>query len=413
MTETTRARVPAHHSGYPALSRLVAVPPSEFASHHWGRSPLVSRAAHLPSGFTDLLDHDAVDELLSLHALRAPFVRVAKEGVTLPDRAFTQPAGVGAAIGDQVSDDRILHYFADGSTIVLQALHRSWAPTLRFCQDLAGDLGHPVQANAYVTPAQNTGFADHYDVHDVFVLQIAGSKRWRIREPVRAVPLRSEPWTTRTEAVALAAQRPPDLEVTLQPGDCLYLPRGYLHAATALGEVSTHLTVGVHSWTRRHLADELTAAALRSASESESVRESLPAGVDLTDPVTLAEHVDVVRAALLRAVQQVDVQDVCTALAARHQAAQRAAPIGVLAQIRAAHALSAADRMSVRPHLHPRLEVRADGTMAVQSRAGELQLEPADQVAVERLLADEETTVADLGHDLARRLLLAGVVVAG
>ena len=42
----------------------------------------------------------------------------------------------------------------------------------------------PVQINAYITPPQNRGFAAHYDVHDVFVLQIAGRKTWRIHEPV-------------------------------------------------------------------------------------------------------------------------------------------------------------------------------------------------------------------------------------
>ena len=100
-------------------------------------------------------------------------------------------------MADQASDDKLLRLFADGATIVLQGLHRTWEPVLDFTQDLAADLGHPVQVNAYVTPAQNTGFSDHYDVHDVFVLQVAGEKRWRIREPVHPSPLRDQPWTDR------------------------------------------------------------------------------------------------------------------------------------------------------------------------------------------------------------------------
>ena len=63
----------------------------------------------------------------------------------------------------------------------------------------------PRQVNAYVTPAQNTGFSDHYDVHDVFVLQVAGEKRWRIREPVHPSPLRDQPWTDRRSE----SSRPP------------------------------------------------------------------------------------------------------------------------------------------------------------------------------------------------------------
>ena len=90
---------------------------------------------------------------------------------------------------------------------MLQALHRVWPPIIDFCQQLAADLGHPVQANAYVTPPQNQGFDDHYDVHDVFVLQVAGRKRWSIHAPVHPAPLRNQPWTDRRDAVRRAAEQ--------------------------------------------------------------------------------------------------------------------------------------------------------------------------------------------------------------
>jgi hypothetical protein len=46
-----------------------------------------------------------------------------------------------------------------GSTLVLQGLHRTWPPLVDFATDLASELGHPVQVNAYITPAENRGFA--------------------------------------------------------------------------------------------------------------------------------------------------------------------------------------------------------------------------------------------------------------
>ena len=144
---------------------------------------MVTRASDLPGGLLELFDESSVDELVSRRGLRAPFLRVAQNGRTLGDREFTQGGGVGASIADQVSDDKLLGLFASGATIVLQGLHRTWGPLIDFTQQLAQELGHPVQANAYVTPSQNTGFSDHYDVHDVFVLQMAGEKRWRVRSP--------------------------------------------------------------------------------------------------------------------------------------------------------------------------------------------------------------------------------------
>src|SRR4051795_11482322 len=85
--------------GPPALRRLISCSVEDFAERYWGRQPLLSRAEQLPEPFVDLLDEDAVDELVSTRGLRTPFLRVARDGTTLNDRAFTAPAGVGASIG--------------------------------------------------------------------------------------------------------------------------------------------------------------------------------------------------------------------------------------------------------------------------------------------------------------------------
>ena len=39
-------------------------------------------------------------------------------------------------------------------------------------------------------------------MHDVFVLQAAGQKRWIVHEPVHADPLPSQPWTQHRAAIA-------------------------------------------------------------------------------------------------------------------------------------------------------------------------------------------------------------------
>jgi ribosomal protein L16 Arg81 hydroxylase len=309
VTTTSAHRVPASSGGYPAQARLVAVSQAEFATDYWSRAPLLSRGPDLPAPFDDLFSAGAVDELVSSRGLRTPFLRMARDGATLEARTFTRGGGIGASIGDQASDDAVLHQFADGATLVLQGLHRTWRPIVDFSQQLAAELGHPVQVNAYVTPPGSTGFSDHYDVHDVFVLQVAGEKRWRIRPPVLELPLRDEPWTDRRTAVEDAAHEPPLIEETFAPGDCLYLPRGYLHSATALGGTSIHLTIGVHTWTRRHLADELVRAAVDRASSSRELRSALPLGTDLVGAGPAADDVEAVRTALLEALAQVDASD--------------------------------------------------------------------------------------------------------
>ena len=402
--------MPGQTSGHPALRRLVAADVTDFADRTWGREPLLSRADELPQGFGDLLSAAAVDELVSERGLRTPFLRVAKDGTTLAERAFTAPGGVGASIGDQVSDDKLVQLFSGGATMVLQGLHRIWPPLVRFTQQLAADLGHPVQANAYVTPPQSRGFDDHYDVHDVFVLQVEGEKRWRIRRPVHRAPLRDEPWTDRRAQVESAARDEPLLDVVLRPGDCLYLPRGYLHAATALGGVSTHLTLGVHTWTRYSLAEELVATALARVAEDEELRASLPLGTVAEDSGTWGDDLDLVRTALERAVREVSAERVGRRMSVRARGAQRAAPVGPLAQLRAAQAPDAATSLELRPHLAATLIDAPEGAV-LSSRAGRLALAAEERPVVERLLAGERLSVREIGADLSRRLLLAAVAV--
>jgi cupin superfamily protein len=397
--------------GHSVLSRLVAVEPARFAAEFWGRQALLSTAAELGGSFRDLLSAEAVDELVSERGLRTPFLRVAKSGSTLAEGTFTAPGGVGAGVADQVSDDKLVRLFADGATMVLQGLHRVWPSIIAFSQQLAAELGHPVQANAYVTPPQNQGFSDHYDVHDVFVLQIAGEKRWSIHPPVLDAPLRHQPWTDRRRAVEQQAQEPPLIEAVLRPGDCLYLPRGFLHAAVALGGVSTHLTIGVHTWTRYALAEQLLDQALRSVASDATVRQSLPLGVRFDDPASFADDLEAARTALVGALQRADLDEIGRTLQVAARGTSRAAPVGPLGQLSAAENLTVETPLQLRQHLAASLEATGSGNV-LRSRAGELRLGEEDVAPVKALLTDGQLSAGDLGLDLARRLLLAGVAVA-
>ncbi|PUA81404.1 cupin domain-containing protein [Nocardioides currus] len=387
----------------PALARVVG-DVDDFAARTWGREPLLRKAAD-GAGFADLLDERAVDELLSERGLRTPFLRVAKGGSTLGNGAFTAPGGTGAGIADQVSDDKLSALFAGGSTLVLQALHRVWPPIIDFCQQLAADLGHPVQANAYVTPPQNQGFDDHYDVHDVFVLQVAGQKLWSIHAPVHPLPLRDQPWTDRRDAVRRMADEAPVIETVLEPGDVLYLPRGYLHSATALGGVTVHLTIGIHAWTRYAVAEELAALALERLADDEEARASLALGTTLAgDELDASAMV----ARLRDALDAVDPSDVADRLRARRRGAQRAAPLGPLAQ----HALAASLDDATTVRLRDHLDASLDGDV-LHSRAGRTPVGTISGDVLKRLLAGDVLTAGDLGLDATRTLVEAGLVVAG
>ena len=389
------------------------MPSPDFAEQYWGRRPLLTRAAQLPARFDDLLGESAVDELLSRRGLRTPFLRVAKDGDIVAPARYTRGGGAGAGAGDQVADDMVLHQLDCGATLVLQALHRTWPPLVTFGSQLSGELGHPVQINAYVTPPQNRGFAAHYDVHDVFVLQVAGRKQWRVHSPVLADPLRDQPWEQRRTAVAQRARETPLIDEVLAPGDALYLPRGYLHSAVAIGELSIHLTVGVHPLTRYQLVRHL----LDAAASDPALRMSLPMGVDLGDPAVLEPHLRDTVSALRSYLDTISVEPVAERITSDLIRQTRAAPIAPLEQLAAAESVDAATLLRLRPGLRCTL-VRDDAGLRLRMLDKAVPLPLGAEAALKTVLVGRAFAPGKLpGLDpveqlaLVRTLLREAVVV--
>jgi bifunctional lysine-specific demethylase and histidyl-hydroxylase NO66 len=400
----------------PALSRAVAVEPGKFAAAYWGKAPLLSRAGELagPDGFADLLSPAAVDELLSRRGLRTPFLRVAQQGKVLPADRFTGGGGAGAEIGDQVLDDQVMQLYAEGATLVLQGLHRLWPPLIDYSRRLGAELRRPLQVNAYLTPPGSQGFSTHYDTHDVFVLQVDGTKRWRLHAPVLADPLEKQAWGGRADEVSATAQGEPDLDVVLAPGDALYLPRGWLHSAEALGARSLHLTIGVRALTRYAVVEELLALAAGDA----RLRATLPYAMDVADPDAIEPELTETVEALRDWLTTVEPAEVAARLRARDWPSARPEPVSPLAQLDFAAGLAADDKIRVREGL--RWQLTEDGPDHVSLRLVDRSMRfPSFCAPALRLaLAGNPVRVGDLLLDddpdrlvLARRLLNEALAV--
>jgi ribosomal protein L16 Arg81 hydroxylase len=236
-TRTTPTRTPPSTA---ALAR--AVEPFEverFLAEHWERQPLV-----VPRGeegrYDDLLSTRDVEHLITETGIRLPAFRLVKAGETVAGYAADLSWRPSPFTG--VADvHRVLEEFERGATIVLQGLHHLWLPLASYCRQLEAFFGHPVQANAYYTPAGSQGLPVHHDTHEVISLQVAGSKRWLVYEPVLELPLKNQRYRS-----ALGVPGEAILDVTLRAGDTLYLPRGWLHQALTSEDDSLHITVGVN-----------------------------------------------------------------------------------------------------------------------------------------------------------------------
>jgi ribosomal protein L16 Arg81 hydroxylase len=229
-----------------ALRRCIEpVEEARFLDEHWERRPLFV-VRDEPGRFDDLLTTEDVERLIESGGLRSPAFRLVRADERLKASDFmTDVSWRPAPFTGMPMVSKIAQEFARGSTLVVQGMHHWWTPLATFCRSLEAGLGHSAQANAYFTPRRAQGLPVHHDTHDVFCLQLAGEKRWLVYEPVWELPLRDQKYDAETMGGAVE----PVLDVTLRPGDTLYLPRGWLHAATTSDEESLHLTVGINVYT--------------------------------------------------------------------------------------------------------------------------------------------------------------------
>jgi lysine-specific demethylase/histidyl-hydroxylase NO66 len=359
----------------------------EFFAGHWERRPLVIERGEA-GRFDGILSTAGVERLVCETGLRSPAFRMVRDGVPLPAAEYSDdvPWRPGSFAG-LAAPDRAAAAHADGATIVLQALHLHWRPAALYCRDLERSLGFPVQANAYATPASAQGFAVHHDTHDVFVLQVAGTKRWRIYAPLVELPLKDQRWSPE-----LGDPGEPVSDVTLGPGDTLYLPRGWPHEAITHADDSLHLTIGLHPPTR---LDALRAA-LEECGDDVEFRRTLAAGDGV--PEALLE-----RLAARLAPEAVDRR-----ARRRFVASRRPVLSGQLSQARAAARMTAEDPVERRATVIADLDLTdAGATLAFEGR--ELRFPARGRAAVAAAYALEGPfTAAELPGplDAAGRLVL-------
>ncbi|MFN7945026.1 MAG: cupin domain-containing protein [Blastocatellia bacterium] len=272
-------KVDCHERGSALTSLIAPFTSDEFLAQHWEQAPLrISR--NDSEYFNRLMTPEECEDALAAACLRnGEAVELLGEAArTLPPFKRDSAFAAGAA-------------FERGATIRIVSAHRFHPPLLRLTRELERFFSFPVRINLYWTPEQQQGLNRHWDTHDVLVLQVAGRKHWRVFDSPVALPLQSPPplpfedqcslprgrGAVRTDELMRERSQQAELrdEFTLEQGDALYIPRGFVHEAWTSDQASAHLTIGIHvlTWT-----DLLTVMLGRVANRDERFRRALPVG---------------------------------------------------------------------------------------------------------------------------------------
>lgn len=213
----------------------VPVGPSEFLETFWTRRAVLLRAN--ARRFDEFFGWDALNSILNTMDLSSGVVTVARMHEPVPADEYTWHPGGRPVVNPRA----VLSLLQEGASFRISGADSYWPPLRAIVDCLYDALWETPHANVYCSPANTQGFECHFDQHEVFVFQIEGTKHWRVFEPTIEAPTRS--W--RIDDVPAVLATAPYLDVVLQPGDVLYVPRGHWHYATAEDSISLHITVGV------------------------------------------------------------------------------------------------------------------------------------------------------------------------
>lgn len=362
-----------------------------FVEKVWARR--VGRYDRDQRTLVDRLSLDDVDQLITGSALRTPQIRLARDGSVLPEASYTRKGATiaGKPLSGLIDVRRVLSLFGEGATIVLQGLHRYWPPLTELISALETELGHPCQANAYLTPPGSQGFAVHSDTHDVFVFQTHGSKLWEIHD------------------LDDSGRRVPE-QIRFTPGLVMYLPTGTPHAARAEDGVSLHVTIGINQLTWRGLLSDVITETLADLDD-----DHLPAGY-LHDPDRLAGPLAERIGELARRLGRTDADRVARTQVRKFLTGRNPRLRGGLIDRLAADRLTADTELRRRPGSRCVLEPRGD-RLGLLLGDRDLDVPGWLRPVIEELLAhDGAFRPADLDIDpesalvLCRRLLVEGLL---
>jgi len=140
--------------------------------------------------------------------------------------------------------DKVQNLISRGSSIVLSEIEKLNSKLYDIVEEIQGFTNGKCQGNLYFSMESRQAFGPHCDDHDVFAIHFEGEKVWNIYENIETNPINHPMFKYSSEERTKRAGKLID-QITLQPGDLLYLPRGQYHDALASKNGAIHIAFGL------------------------------------------------------------------------------------------------------------------------------------------------------------------------
>ena len=144
----------------------------------------------------------------------------------------------------EIDPEKVQSLLERGANIKIQRFSTLSEKASLIVKDIESWLGFSTSANGYFSLGRLRGLPVHWDTHDVLAVQLIGKKNWKIFKPTIELPVKPHRYEVNSPPGPNAVY----MEVLLEAGDALYIPRGWWHDVTPVkGQQTLHLSVGLHS----------------------------------------------------------------------------------------------------------------------------------------------------------------------
>lgn len=160
-------------------------------------------------------------------------------GYEVPKKEYIEPYDNLGVIEYRPITAVLYEYLRNGATLVYNRIKNE-----PFVDHISKQIANYAEAHTitggYAAFSSKSSYKSHWDTRDVYAVQLLGRKRWILRKPNFEFPLYMQ------QTKDFPDIKEPEeiyMDVTLEAGDILYIPRGWWHDPLPLDEETFHLAV--------------------------------------------------------------------------------------------------------------------------------------------------------------------------
>lgn len=232
---------------------LAPISEKEFLEDYLGKKPIHIKAKD-KNKFSEIMSWPILNGLLNMRSIWSEQTLVMMHNKQkIPPQDYCDVAFIrNRGQGYQPNPKQVKDFAKKGASIICNDIDQLTPELSAFTEMMEKYFKAKCQSNLYCSWNAVQAFDSHFDTHDVFALHIAGTKTWRIYKGCADNPIPHQMFQTISQEQHNQDKGELDFYAKMEPGDLLYIPRGFYHDAIATNDNADgdtgciHLSLGVN-----------------------------------------------------------------------------------------------------------------------------------------------------------------------